>query len=205
MNVYKLVRFIIPSATLLITSCTALTGVPPAGQINAQGNDAYLARRYDDALEKYQRALAAAEQSKDKQYEAIAAFGLARTYAQLCQVNNSEKWFKQSISIREALPDRRDAYMTQNFLEYGRFLAGQGQNEDAVKLYDRAMPILESLEMEKRDPLGYALVFDEYATLLASTNRTNDASVAAEKAESLRSTNKGKAVQFKPKPYPNCK
>jgi tetratricopeptide (TPR) repeat protein len=157
MSIHKLLIFIIAVTSLLATACSVLTGVTPTSQANSEGNNAYLAHRYDEALVKYQRSLAAAEQSGDKQYAAIAMFGLARTYAQLCQENNAEKWFKQSISVRETLPDNRNAYITQNFLESGRFLASRSRNEDAVKLYDRAMPILESTEVEKKTLLDMHL------------------------------------------------
>lgn len=192
------------SIVVFATLLSACAQMPPAQQANYEGNVAYYSHRYDDALAKYERSLAVAEKTGDKQYAAIAMFGLARTYAQLCQENNAEKWFKQSISAREALPDIRHAHITQNLLEYGRFLASWSRKSEAVRLYDRAMPLLESLGMEKEDPLGYAIVFDEYETLLTSTGRTDDSSAANARTKRLRETYKGQTAQFKPELYPNC-
>ena len=200
MNIHKSAVSVAVLASLL----AACAQMPPAQQANYEGNVAYYSHRYDDALAKFERSLAIAEKNGDKQYAAIAMFGMARTYAQLCRESNAEKWFNQSISAREALPDIRHAHITQNLLEYGRFLASWSRKSEAVSLYDRAMPLLESLGMEKEDPLGYALVFDEYEALLTSTGRESDASVAKARAKTLRETYKGRTAQFKPEPYPNC-
>lgn len=188
-------------ATSLITACAQL---PPAQQANYEGNVAYYANRFDEALAKYQSALTLAEQNGDKQYAAIAMFGLARTYAQLCQESDAENWFERSIAAREELPDIDHAYVTQNLLEYGRFLVSKSRYSEAVTLYDRAMPLLHSLGAEWEDPLGYALVLDEYEVLLTSAGRTSDASAAAVKAKVLRDAFARWTPKFKPETYPGC-
>ncbi len=200
MNMYKSAVSVVVLASLL----TACAQVPSPQQANDEGNVAYYSQRYDDALARFGHALAVAEKNGDQQYVAIAMFGLARTYAQLCQESDAEKWFNASIAAREALPDTPHAYITQNLLEYGRFLASWSRQSEALSLYDRAMPLLESLGLEEGDPLGYVFVLDEYAALLTSAGRTGDASAANARAKMLRETYKGRKAEFTPEPYPDC-
>jgi len=189
-------------AVIFLASC--VEDVPREQRANYDGNVAYYAKRYDAAIEDYKRSLASANQAADPQYAAIAMFGLARSYAQLCQVADAEKWFKQSIAAREALPNIRHAHLTQNLLEYARFLTNSARYSDAVSLYDRAIPLLESQGMEAEDPLGYALVLDEYMVLLKRTERVNEAFSSAAKAKLLRDANAGGNPKFKPEAYPSC-
>jgi tetratricopeptide (TPR) repeat protein len=194
--------FICAIAAIPLVTCA--NDVPREQQANYDGNVAYHSKRYDAAIEDYKKSLSLADQAGDRQYAAIAMFGLARSYAQLCQVAEAEKWFKQSIAAREALPNIHHAHLTQNLLEYARFLVGLGRYSGAATLYDRAIPMLESLGMEADDPLGYALVLDEYESLLKHTERASEASSVAARAKLLRETRTGRDPKFRPEAYPAC-
>lgn len=197
-------RVTVTTGVLLALMFSGCAQVPSAQRANYEGNDAYYKQRYDDALDKYQRSLTLANEKGDKQYAAIAMFGLARTYAQLCLDSEADRWFKQSIVAREKVVDIEYAHLTQNLLEHGRFLVSSKRNAEAVAQYDRAMSMLEKSDIAKLDPMGYALVFDEYEALLRSVGRSPDADAAAGRARSLREANNGRQAQFRPEPYPAC-
>jgi tetratricopeptide (TPR) repeat protein len=206
MNIFLWVLRVSGAVALMLPIIASAAGeeITPAMQANHEGNVAYYAQRYEEARANYERALAFAEKSGNKEYEAIAMYGLARTQAQLCQQPSADKWFQQSISVREKLPDTQDSNLTQMLLEYGRFLASWSRHSDAVKFYDRSMPILASVGIEKIDPLGYALVLDEYEAILKSAGRIEDATAVAGRAKLLRETHKGQSPGFVPEPYPDC-
>jgi tetratricopeptide (TPR) repeat protein len=171
---------------------------------NADGNAAFAARQYETAIRKYQQALNLAVEAGDKQYEAIATFGMARTYGQLCEVDQAERAFWKSISLRESLPDQKYAYLSQNLLEFARFLIAQKRVHDAVPLIDRAIPLLEKLEVAKSDPIAYADFLDEYQSALKAVGRGSEAADTATKAASLRQANPGRSARFKPDQYPTA-
>lgn len=143
-----------PTAVVAAWLLVGCSSVPVAQRANDEGNVAYYARDFDAALARYEHALDAALRAGDTQYAAIAMFGMARTYAQRCDAGDADAWFRKSIAAREALPDIRHAHLTQNQLEYGRFLASWSRDKEAVLLYDRAMPVLESKGMAQSDPVG---------------------------------------------------
>lgn len=185
--------------TLLLAQSAAVVNA------NAEGNKAFAARQYDEALRKFQQALKLAIDADDKQYEAIATFGMARSYGQLCEVDQAERAFWKSISLREGLPDQKYAYLSQNLLEFARFLIAQNRVQDAVPLIDKAIPLLDRLDVAKSDPIGYAELLDDYQTALKSVGRNPEASDMAAKAAALRQANPGKQARFKPDRYPsNC-
>lgn len=189
---------------LVMAACAQQPASPQ--RVNWEGNIAYYTKRYPEAVTKFELSLALAEKNGDKQYAAIAMLGLARSYAQLCLEQDAEQWFKKSIVARESLPDIEYAHLTVNLFEYGRFLASWGRAMEAAGLYERALPLLDaSSTMQKDDPFGYALVLDEYETLLRSAARKADAEAVAARAKSLRASNEGKTARFKPEPYPNCR
>ncbi|HZF15019.1 MAG TPA: tetratricopeptide repeat protein [Steroidobacteraceae bacterium] len=106
---------------------------------NADANDAFVAGQYEAAMANYQKVLKLAERSHDVQYRAIAMYGLARANAQLCRVTEAEKWFRDSIALRETMPDMAEkAYLTQNLLEFAHFLAANQRPDEAIPYFARA-------------------------------------------------------------------
>ena len=190
------------SSFVLVVACAS---APPAERANADGNGAYLSGKFNDALSEYEQALKLATDSGDKQYAAIAMYGLARTNARLCNVPLAEDWFKKSIAARESLPDERSAYLTQNLLEFARFLLAQGRVAEGVLLMDRAVPRLEWLGVAGSDPIAYANFYDDYAVALREVGRAADAAAASSRADTLRSHFPDRKARFKPATYADCR
>ena len=195
-------RLILVAAILTATGCAT---VPPHQQINFEGNIALESQNYQLAREKYKGALAEAEKSKDLQYSVIAMYGLARANGYLCNFKEAEEWFKKSISLRENLPDSNTAYLSQNILEFARLYVAQKKWKEATAQFERAIPLLESLDIEKRDPIGYANVLEDYKSSLQFSGNMKEAEKIKQKIEYLRSAYSSRRASFKTKPYPeNC-
>jgi tetratricopeptide (TPR) repeat protein len=176
-----------------------------AENANARANRAYDAGRFALALEKYQKALRLAEKAGDIQYRAIALYGMAQANAQLCNAAEAEALFRQSIALREGLPDDPTAYLTQNWIEFGRFLFTNNRPAEAVTYFAKAVPRLEGLGIETTDPIAYAEFLDTYVAASKASGDAELAETLALKASELRAKHPGQVAHFKPDAHPtNC-
>lgn len=155
-------------------------------------------------MKRFERALAQATESEDRLHQAIAMYGLARANANLCHIAEAEKWFLGSIEVRESIPDDEETgYLTQNLIEFARFLVANDRPEDAVPYFERSVPMLEELGIEESDPIGYAEFLDKYVATLRLLGRTADAEVYSQKAGEIRARHPGEQPEFRPRPYPS--
>ncbi len=196
------------SRKILITflTCTIIgcATVPQQQVLNIEGNRAYLTARYQEAVQRYEKALEAAKQNKDQQYIAIASYGLGRANVKLCRLDEAEHWLRYSIQARETLTDSNLAYMTQNLSELARLYMAQQRYTDAITLYERANPMLYRLKVDKTDPIALANQFDAYEEALRKTDRNAEADAMAEKSKELKQDNPGKFALFRPEPIPQA-
>jgi tetratricopeptide (TPR) repeat protein len=191
--------------TILFSCLSALVFVQCAVAEDpiAKGNRSLNAGHYDEALEAYSKALSRAKDDRFAQERAIAMYGLARTNARLCRVDTAEKWFRDSIALRETLPDVLGlAWLTQNYLEFARFLLSRGRTEEAAEYMGRAIPMLDDLGLEYSDPIAYAELLDDYAAALKAVGKDPESQVQADRAANLRRENPGVQADFKPMSYP---
>ncbi len=176
----------------------------PAIRANAEGNQAYFAGKFMLAIDKFDQALRSATETDDKQYQAISMYGLARANAQLCKLIEAERWFRESIALREKLPDDKYARATQNYLEFARYLMAHDRAAEALPYMDRSIPNLEALKIDETDPIAYVEFLDSYAGALQDNNRREDATNVRSRAQALRAKYPDKAARFKPEKYPSA-
>jgi hypothetical protein len=175
----------------------------PQLKLNWQGNDALAARDYRLAAERYGQSLAEAERVGDEQLAAGALYGLGRANGYLCNFPEAEKAFAESIARRERLPDREDAHLTQNLCEFGRLYLAEGKWADAAAQLARATPMLESVDMGDRDPIGYAELLDDYEKALRNAGRPEEAAVVSARAAELRRANPDRSAEYEFREYPS--
>ena len=186
------------STLLFMIVCTNCVTVSQQQQLNYKGKRAYFSTRYQEALQHYEKALNAAYKNKDRQYIAIAMYGLGRTNIKLCRLDEAEYWLKKSIAARNSLTDTHEAYITQNLSELARLYIAQERYADANALLDRAVPLLYRLKVDRSDPIALANQLDEYEISLRRTERTVEADAIAKKSIELRQNNPGKIALFRP-------
>jgi len=170
---------------------------------NESGNRALNAGRYEAALKSYEKTLKLSEDAGDTQYQAIAMYGLARANAQLCRATIAEKWFQDSISLRESIPDDpRRAFLTQNLIEYARFLISRDRPKEAIPYFERAVPMLEDMNIEQMDPIGYANLLDDLVAVQVAVGLIEESKRHALRAAELQQRYPGREPGFRPVPYP---
>jgi tetratricopeptide (TPR) repeat protein len=173
--------------------------------LNYEGNIALSQSKYDIAKQKYHASLEAARENGDKQYEAISMYGLGQVYGRLCEFNESEKWFIKSIELRSNLQDSNVAYQTQNILELARLYKSAQLYNKANTQYEKAIPMLESLNIRTSDPIGYADVLKDYVVTLSASGKEIEAKEISELIENLKSNNPNRRAGFTAVQYPtNC-
>jgi len=189
---------------LLVTLCVTACGtVPPARQFNSDGNRALEAGQYQAAREKYKKGLEEAEKSHDQQYTAIAMYGLARSNGYLCNFKEAEQWFAKSIALREQIPDTQGIWLSQNLLEFSRLYVAQKKYKEATVQFARAVPMLDRLNMQTRDPIGYADVLADYEKSLRAIGNTKQAAQVQDRIKNLRSSCPSCRAGFQIRPYPD--
>ena len=188
--------------TLAVASCA---NIPPEQQLNFEGNRALDAGRYQAARERYHRALQESQKSGNEQYTAIAMYGLAKSNGYLCNFREAEEWFAKSISLRESLRDSSIAYLSQNLLEFARWYIAQRKFNEAIAQFARAVPMIENLNAEGRDPIALANVLEDYENALSASGNLEGAAKVKERIMYLRKTYAARRAGFTIKPYPtNC-
>jgi tetratricopeptide (TPR) repeat protein len=192
--------FILIFTILAAASCAM---VPPAQQLNFQGNQALIAGRYQIAREQYSKALVEAQKSDDQQYIAIAMYGLARSNGYSCHYQEAEEWFIKSISLRDNIPNSETAYLSQNILELARLYIAERKFKEASVQFGRAVPMLESSNIEKEDPIGYANALEDYEIALRLSGEIQESIKIKEKITYLRNTYSSRKANFTPTPYPS--
>ena len=196
-------RLILLSLVLLFGGCAS--NAPSPQSLNWTGNEAYFKRDYNNAIKWYSASLDESLKTNDKQFSAISMYGLARANGHLCNLDEAESWLIKSIEARKSLTNLETAYLSQNIFELGRLYIAQEKWENANAQFLQALPMLESMDMESIDPLGYANLLEEYQQILQRTGNDKLVSTNLEKIEQLRKNNQAGRAQYVSDPYPaNC-
>jgi tetratricopeptide (TPR) repeat protein len=196
-------RFIALIALLMLATPS---GAATGEELNWHGNKAYDSGKYKKAMRKFSQALEQAKREGDKQYTAIAMYGLARASGRLCKLAEAKALLEKSIILRKEMKDEEFAYISQNILELGRIHVALSEWQKASEQYSVGISLIEALDIESSDPLGYAFVIEEVSEIYRSTGRDDEATAATSKVESLRKANPGKTPGYVSQPYPkDCK
>lgn len=183
---------------LFLTSCV----LSPATKLNRQANATLETGNYKLAREQYQRALSEAQRTSYQQEIAITMYGLARANGYLCNFQESEQWFLKSIALRENITDSSAAYISQNLLELARLYIAQKKFQEAAAQFERAVPILEEMNIEAYDPIAYADTLEDYQSALHVLGRVKDAERIHARIQYLRTNHHKQRARFKVQPYP---
>jgi tetratricopeptide (TPR) repeat protein len=196
-------KILVSVSILILSGCVT---VSPQQQLNYEANLALDREDYEVARQRYEASLNSAQLNNDKQYEAIAMYGLGRSYGYLCKYEESEKWFLKSIKLREEIPNTSIAYLTQNILELARLYKAAGKYKKANEQFERAIPLLENLAIEFNDPIGYAATLEDYVVTLKETGNSSEASQIMNLIKNLRDKYPNLKPGFVAKQYPvSCK
>jgi len=167
-----------------------------AGGIAENNNDLELARQnYSRAIINAQLGYLGAEK------EAWATYEWARIAGYLGNYEESKEAFIDAISLLEKAKGKNNSVATPMLSELGHLYHGNRFHEDAVKIYSQAVKLLEKLDAQESDPIGYALLLENYAESLAESGDKEKSLNIYQKAQVIREKHTGKEALYKPKQY----
>ena len=191
----------------VITLVGCVTAIRPSKGIHS-GNEAYLQGDYERSREYYSSALDLATQQNWKPHIATAKYGLGRSYGQLCNFKLAEKYLKEAAVLEYEISQGKGVNLSQDYFQLARLYYDYGYYQESVRYFQKAVPLVESLNIASSDPIGYAYVIEDYADAIIRSGDSKSAEVIQDKIAKLRSDNVGKragfqVVRFKPSCAPN--
>jgi tetratricopeptide (TPR) repeat protein len=155
----------------------ALTPLPGAGQST---NDIL------DTAVSYQRSM--------------AAYNWALNAGHLGDFEAAEQAFLYSLRLEESRKSEFIAFIASCHFELARLYDAWGKPGLSIEHYRNALPLVSGYI--KFDPLGYAMVLDDFAAVLDEAGQSVEASQIRKQSDELRKNNPGKKARFQPEPYP---
>lgn len=110
---------------------------------------------------------------------------LAALYALQDEYKEAEPLLIRALQIREHKLGADNRYTAESVNNLALLYAADGRYADAEPLYKRAIAIFE----ERQRPIELATTLDNYAALLAETNRPKEAAEMEKRAAEVRATN----------------
>lgn len=167
----------------------------------AAGGQYELDGDYTAARDSFAKALESARSSgQAPTYVSAVLYNLGRMEALTCDFDSGEQLLMEALTMERGLDSPGPANITKRLSELARLSSTQGKFEQSASYYDEAIPLLEQLNIEDIDPVGFADFLDGYSAVLSQLERSEAASVTA-RASGLRSENEGKAAQVAPVEY----
>jgi hypothetical protein len=191
------VALLVTAATLLsLPSCLGPAFDSSSGEAAEERGDLVTAREW--YFETYLRA----RKSTDHKATAYAVYEYARVSGYAGDTRVSEEAFGESFKMIEASSGRADKLRAPARSEYARFLNDQGRYREAAAQFKIADAELQTRDIERIDPIGYAELLEEYRATLAKSGQASQAAKIGAKEKSLRARHPAQSARFKPKPYP---
>lgn len=190
---------------ILIGSTVLLAGC--AHDINLKNAETYYlaavraeqAGNYAGAKEGYRRALINARLGKAPQQGISAAtYGYGRMAGYTCDYSEAETALIEALRLEQSLPAPSQANVTSRLTELARLSYDMGKPVEASNYYERAIPLLQSQDITRLDPLGYAIFLEDYARALDDSGQGQKAAGPRREAAALRAANPSAKAKFAP-------
>lgn len=195
-------------AAVTVTSLLALACV--SNPINAQtgskyyeaGFEAEARGNYSLARENFNRASTNARTGNlGPTAEAYSTYEWARMSGYMGLFTQAEQGFGDVLELIDDANGKADDLRVPCLLELARLLHDTGHHGRAVPFYEQAVVELEQLQIEDIDPIGYALILDDYAKSLGRVGLHDEAGEVIAQATSIKSANPGVVADFVGKRY----
>lgn len=128
---------------------------------------------------------------------AVGHYEYGRASGVVCEWAEAEFALKEAYRLDTASggPSYMAAY------ELGRMHFDRKQYAEAVEQYSLVKAEFERLQVETKDPVGYADYLDEYAMALEQTGKADEAQPLRVRSDQLRKTFPGKTAHTEKTPY----
>jgi tetratricopeptide (TPR) repeat protein len=201
-----MLKSIIVVTIILLAGCAA-----PINQYNAEryhqwGSEAEFAGNYQLAEQNYEKALLNSRLGHSpKAGISMAAYNLGRIKAMLCKFGEAEKLLLEALTLQEQVSGRESGLATMRLFELARVYDASAKYSESIKNYEEAIKNVRALGIENSDPIGFAMVLHDYASVLGKAKRENESIHVKKEAEGLWSRNPGRQAGFMPTRYgQNC-
>lgn len=167
-----------------LATCRSLRPVPKvleARLLRVLGHQLLNAFRHQEAIARYEEAIAVGEVVHDLQQLSLLYSGMSSAHQELGQINEATQYARKALTIHETLNDRLSQARSLNNLGY--MLLGLGEFAAARSHIDRAIRIFE----EHRVETGKAYFLCSLAEVELKQGRLETALVTAQRAIDLAS------------------
>jgi len=200
--------FLSLTATSLMTACVTVEP-PKPGEVNQPFRQHYEAgvqaeskADYRSAQREYAQAYKIAEDDKlGPAALSAATYELGRVTGYLCDYSRAHRLLRQSLEIEEQVSGPYSANTSARYMELARLNFDNGFYAKAVPYYERAIPLLEKLDIDKRDPLGFADALEEFGTSLSHIGAAQEAQRVLRRADRIRTQNANRTRPYTPRRY----
>ncbi|NOT66322.1 MAG: tetratricopeptide repeat protein [Methylotenera sp.] len=172
---------------LLISGCANPINQRTANNYFIEGESAMQQGNLPHAREMFSRALINARighLGPEAEGQVLAKLG--RVYGNMCQPDDAEKAFSESISQYSKAYGENSTRLFPLKLELAQHAYDVGRYEKAVTYFDQAFPFGAEM-FEQADPAGYSAVMKDYADALSKTGKAEQAKAVLAKASTSES------------------
>jgi tetratricopeptide (TPR) repeat protein len=156
------------------------------------------------ARQNYSRAYANAQMGNlGPKPEAYSLYEWSRVTGYLGMYPDAEKGFNDVLSLIDKSEGKAENLRTPTLLELARLLHDTNQHDKAVPIYQKATSELDKGDITRVDPIGYALVLDDYAQSLRASGNAKLADEVTARSVSIKEANKGMTAKFVGRRYKN--
>jgi tetratricopeptide (TPR) repeat protein len=134
--------------------------------------------------------------------KAACAYNFAICEGQLGNFEQAENWFNESIALDEKVEGKDGPHASMRLFELARLYQAWGKNSQSIEMYEKAFLLADKQNALKTDPIGYAIVLNDYATVLKKADFEQKAESIENKAQKIRDANPGVEPKFKVRYYP---
>ena len=167
---------------ILLAGCAAPLNTRTATNYYQAGNETLSQRNLPLAKEMFSRSLINARLGgMGPEAEADVLAKLGRVFGNMCQYDEAEKAFLESISLYTKAFGETSWRLFPARLELAQFSYDVGRYEKAVVFYEQAFPS-GIATLERVDPSGYFFIMKDYADALLRTGKDEQAKQTLSKA-----------------------
>ena len=141
---------------------------------------------YAAALRCYVRARNEADAGfLGKDAESAAVYNRARMDGMLGDFTRAERGLKEALGMEARIYGVGGGHASMRWFELARLYYAWGRYGDSVAAYEKAFPLADQHDAQKRDPVTYAACLRDFANALDKAGASSRAQQEREKASSI--------------------
>ncbi|HTO07550.1 MAG TPA: tetratricopeptide repeat protein [Myxococcota bacterium] len=161
----------------------------------------------DGASRCFSRAVTNAQRGRlGPESESASLFEYAKAIGHQCYYDEARTSFQRSLELEEQLAAPRPKMQVVVLVELARLDLDTGQYTEAVHWYEREIPALRKVAVDRADPIAFADELDDFATALEQTGGGARATALRQESAQIRADHPGELPATVAEHYPkDCK